>query len=89
MIWPFTAIRSHAEELYKLETESQERLEKLATAETHLHRIAWLCRASFEFGYRKGNPNTQPNEWREDWRKSPARAELVAMGYIKEEDTYR
>jgi len=53
------------------------------------HDLAWLCRASFETGYRAGNPNTQTNEWRNAWRDSKPRATLVAMGYIKEEDTYR
>jgi len=89
MIWPFTVIRSHAEELYKIETESQERLENLAMAENNLRRIAWLCRASFELGYRSGKPKTHPNEWRDAWRKSQARAELVTMGLIDEKDTYR
>lgn len=48
--------------------------------------IAWLCRASFELGYRA---NGDADGWRDAWRSSKPRATLVAMGYIKEEDTWR
>ena len=58
-------------------------------AHTDAKHIAWMCRASFERGYRSSRPDTEPNEWRESWRMSPERATLVKMGYINEEDTWR
>lgn len=51
--------------------------------------MAWAIRASFELGYRAAKPDCDSGEWRDDWRKSDPRKELVKMGYIKEEDMYR
>lgn len=52
----------------------------------HAKVIAWMCRASFELGYRA---NGDPDGWRDVWKASKPRATLLDMGYIKEDDTWR
>lgn len=48
--------------------------------------MAWLVRASFETGWRSAGGE---GDWREEWRKTKARATLVSMGYIDDGDLYR
>ena len=51
--------------------------------------MAWMCRASFEHGYRAANGWAGKDEWRQDWRDSQPRATLSEMGYVNEGDDWR
>lgn len=62
---------------------------RIKRAEADAKAMAWLVRASFELGYRAAKPDTENNEWRPAWRDTKVRVNLVDLGYIKEEDTWR